>query len=263
MKIIDVHTHVFPDRIARQTIETLYDDSLHLAYWGSREGLIESMNAHGIDMSVTLPVATKPSQVTTVNDFAASHPRDRIIPLGSVHPHCKDVDEVLRQFPGMGLYGVKLHADYQEVGPEDSCMEAIYEACEAYGLILFLHMGLDFAPQSKLCNPRTIVSVLENHPDITYVLAHMGGYKEWEASEELLVGRDVYFDTSSCFGHMSSEQFERMVKKHGIDKVMFGTDGPWEIPKRDIDFINACDFTEEERAKIFYKNAEKLFGVTA
>ena len=59
------------------------------------------------------------------------------------------------------------------------------------------------------------------------VLAHMGGNASWSEVEERLVGRNVYFDTGVILDRMPQEQFLRMVREHGADRIVFGTDSPW------------------------------------
>ena len=52
---------------------------------------------------------------------------------------------------------------------------------------------------------------------------------------------------------LENEQFVRMVRKHGADRILFGTDSPW------YDQTNNTDLTQEEIDKIFGKNANDLF----
>ena len=70
--IIDIHTHVFPDKIAAEVLEHLSRQS-RAKYFsdGTLNGLLDSMKKFGIDKSVVLPVATAPRQVEKINDYAA------------------------------------------------------------------------------------------------------------------------------------------------------------------------------------------------
>ena len=61
MKIVDVHTHVFPDAIADKTIASLSERAGSRAYAnGKIEGLLESMDRAGVACSVLAPVVTAP-----------------------------------------------------------------------------------------------------------------------------------------------------------------------------------------------------------
>jgi predicted TIM-barrel fold metal-dependent hydrolase len=60
---------------------------------------------------------------------------------------------------------------------------------------------------------------------------------------------------------MDSAQMERMIKNHGAERVLFGSDYPWKSPadiRRKIDSLN---LTEDERASIYANNAYRLLGV--
>ena len=109
------------------------------------------------------------------------------------------------------------------------------------------------------------------------VLAHMGGWKDWDTVEKELCGEEVYFDTSFSIGAyvppegtqlapektkmLPPEQFQRMVCKHGAHKVLFGSDSPWSDQKKAVEQIRSCDFSDDELQMIFYLNAQKLFHI--
>ena len=76
--------------------------------------------------------------------------------------------------------------------------------------------------------------------------------------EQLLVGRDVYLDTSYVLDKMDSWQFLRMVRNHGADKVLFGTDSPWGGQKKFVETFYQIPLTKEERELISSKNVIKL-----
>ena len=70
--IIDFHTHIFPDKIAQRSIQSLSEVSgVKAATDGTLSGLLASMDKSGVDLSVIMPVVTKPSQFESVNTFAA------------------------------------------------------------------------------------------------------------------------------------------------------------------------------------------------
>ena len=70
---IDFHTHVFPDKIAKSTIDKLQSVSGNHAYTdGTVKGLVGQMVKSKINLSVALPVLTKPTQFDSVLNFAMS-----------------------------------------------------------------------------------------------------------------------------------------------------------------------------------------------
>ena len=70
--VIDIHTHIFPDKLAATTIPKLEGMSHTRAFVdGTAAGLRASMERAGVDVSLVLPVATNPRQVVHVNDSSA------------------------------------------------------------------------------------------------------------------------------------------------------------------------------------------------
>ena len=121
--IIDFHTHIFPDKIAVKTIEHLEKvGGVKAATDGTLKGLLTSMEQCGVDLSVILPVATKPTQFENIQSFAKSVNEQyagRLISFGGIHPDCEDYKKELDTIKAMGLIGIKLHPDYQGVMIDD------------------------------------------------------------------------------------------------------------------------------------------------
>ena len=83
--LIDVHTHIFPSKIAPKTIEVLEAGFLrvqHKPYYahttGTVDGLRQSMKEFGVDKCVVLPIATTVKQSESINQFAASIDSDDV-----------------------------------------------------------------------------------------------------------------------------------------------------------------------------------------
>ena len=94
------------------------------------------------------------------------------------------------------------------------------------------------------------------------ILAHMGSNEFYDESEEKLCGMKVYFDTAYSILHMNETQFVRMVRKHGADRVLFGTDTPWTYQKECAQRLLSMEgLTDQEKQHILSGNAEKLLGL--
>lgn len=241
MKIIDTHTHVFPDKLAEHALASLTVPEVYFPHYdGTFAGLLATLEKFGIDGAWTVPVATKPSQVATINRYAVTQGSNpNITPFGAMHPDLENPREVLSHYHELGLSGFKMHPDYQDCKPTDPRMEPIWEAAVDFNLIGYFHAGDDENHHCKTGCPSEFAAVLDQYPGIKLVCAHFGGLRMWDEVEEKLVGRDVYFDTAYTFGEnlIEDEQFLRMAKAHGFDKITFGTDGPWTDPQVSLDFI--------------------------
>lgn len=261
--VIDFHTHMFPHIIAEKTIAKLAacvekkpDTD------GTCEGLLKTSEEAGVDISVVLPIATKPSQFRTINEFAAGYKEGRIQSFGSVHPASENYKDELRQIKEMGLKGIKLHPDYQDMYFNDIRYKRVVDYASDLGLIISVHAGLDpKCPDDIHCTPQMSAEVIDEVQPEKLVLAHLGGNQQWDEVEEYLVGKNVYFDTGVIFDSINEEQFIRIMRNHGSDKILFATDSPWASQKRFVEVVRKMEITEEERERVLWKNGAELLGI--
>ena len=258
--MIDFHTHMFPDKIAPKTISYLEKVGHTKAYTsGTCQDLLCSTLEAGIDISVILPVVTRPTQFRSINQFAASVDEPHLLSFGGIHPDSADYKEELRQIKAMGMKGIKLHPDYQETNFNDIRYKRIVSYATELGFVVSVHAGVDIGyPDPVHCTPQMAAEVLDEVQPDKLVLAHMGGHDLWDDVERLLVGRDVYFDTGYVFGLIPDEQFLRIVKNHGSEKILFATDSPWGGQEEFIAYLQNMPLSDREKANIFDKNARKL-----
>lgn len=259
-KIIDFHVHVYPDNIAQKAIDNVYvSNNLPPAYNGTISGLLNMLDEDGVKLAVIEPIATKASQVESINDWAASHTDSHIISFGGIHPDCNDVDGQIEKIVSCKLPGIKIHSNWQDTYVDDPKMFPIYEAAQGR-LIVTLHAG-DEATHFDIqrAMPDKILNVLQNFPRLTINAAHFGGFMMWDMAEEYLVGKNIYFDTSACFGHgISNGQALRIIRNHGAEHILFGTDAPLDRPSVIIRHLMELGLTDDEMELILWKNAERL-----
>ena len=258
---IDFHTHAFPDKIAERAIKKLSDSSggLHPYTDGTANGLASRMKDSGVDLSVVLSIATNAHQQKSVNDFAAAmSERAEIIAFGSVYPDAPDALDEVDRIADMGLLGIKLHPDYQGFDADDEKMIPLYKKISSRGLITVFHAGVDygFAPPYG-GTPEKMKRALR-HFDSPVVAAHFGGVDCYEGVLSMLAGENVYFDTSMGYGMMPKYYALKIIEKHGVDRMLFGTDSPWHSAEMERALLSSLSLTEEELAKIYSGNARRL-----
>ncbi len=280
--IIDFHTHTFPDKIAASTVQNLAKKSRTVPFSdGSVPGLLHSMEQAGVDYSVNLPVMTNPGQVEKINSgflrMREEYLRQGIIPFGGIHPDDPDYKKEIRRLKENHIAGIKIHPAYQNMMLDDLRVLRVIEcACEE-GLIVVTHAGVDIGIYDRdYCSVPRIAKVIDTiHPD-HLVLAHLGAWSEWEAFERDLAGAPVWIDTAFSIGpitpnpeleeppirssNLDEEDFLRIVRKHGIERVLFATDSPWADQSDYVSRIRNMDLTQEEQQKILSGNAQRLLG---
>lgn len=261
--VIDFHTHTFPDKIAAQTIKFLSEKGNTKPYReGTLSALRESNKKSGVDYSVVLPVATKPEQVESINRLSfAENGKDGIFFAGAIHPDCENIEEILDSIQSNGLFGIKIHPDYQGVYFDDERYVRIMREAAKRDLITVTHAGIDIGyPDDVHCTPDMVLNVLEKLKGIIdnkLVLAHMGGCDLPQEVLEKLCAKPLYFDTSYVLDRYS-EECREIILKHGFDKILFATDSPWSDQKKFIEILNGFGFSENEKDMLFYKNALRL-----
>ena len=262
--IIDFHTHIFPDKIAGRTLDYLSDIFGASPFAdGTHTGLCDSMKKAEVDVSVSLPAVTKVSQVESINRFASAFTEGAVISFGGIHPECENYKEILKEIKNLGLKGIKLHPDYQDMYFDDIRYEHIVDTASELGLITVVHAGVDpKCPKDVHCTPKMVRKLLDDVKPEKLVLAHMGGNEMWDEVEKYLVGQNVYFDTGVILDRMPEEQFLRMLHMHGADRILFGTDSPWADQKKFVTLFDQMSLTEEEKMAVFSGNAKKLLGIS-
>ncbi len=261
--IIDFHTHAFPDKLARRAVDSL---KVHIDREPLTDGtlgdLTKKMKSWGIDISVVCNIATNAKQTDNVNSFAveSAEKYPEIMPLGSVHPMCEDVEFQLSRITGANLPGIKLHPDYMGFDIDDPIYDTIFELCSSLGLFVIIHAGLDVcSPEHIHATPDMILRVTERHPSLKLVCAHFGANCMWDEVLEKLCGRPLWIDTSLAYVEdHDRDTLKHILTSHDPDRILFASDCPWCPPDENVRFIESFGLSSELCDKIFEKNAKYL-----
>lgn len=264
---VDFHTHIFPDKIAKAAISKLAATGNSSPFTdGTLAGLKKSMKESGIDYSVILPVATSAHQFDSVNRFAAEiNGKDGIFSFGGIHPDNESVEEKLDYIKSLGLKGIKLHPDYQKTFIDDEKYIRIISYCIKIGLYVSIHSGIDVGyPDPVHCTPERALKLLNavpKHNKPLIIFAHTGAFGMWNEVEKYLVGQNVYFDLAFCLDKIDFGQLARIIKKHGSDKILFGSDSPWASQKEYRVLLEALPISDSDKEKIAFENAFKILSL--
>ena len=268
--IIDFHTHVFPDKIANQTVCALEKNGGTKAYSdGTVDGLLSALDEAGADISVNLPVLTKASQFDSILSFASAlnqrtYQGPKIISFAGVHPLDMQVAEHLEAVRAAGIPGIKLHPDYQHTFFDDDSYVRIIAEAKRLDLIVVTHAGMDgaFRHEEIKCTPTRVLRLLDKVGGYSkLVLAHLGGNELTRDVIDNLAGEDVYFDTAYNLGEPTRAEFFELVSKHGASKMLFATDSPWRNIKREVERLVSLGLSDNELSMILSGNAKTLLEI--
>lgn len=262
MRIIDFHTHIYPDAIARKAADNVrdfYDGIGNGAIDGKVQTLLDRGDLAGITEFAVLPVATKPERTRHINEFiireAANQPR--FYGFGTVHAAMDGLMDEVDFIQENGLHGIKIHPDYQTFAIDDPRMFPVYEQIQGKLPIVF-HMGdlrYDYS------QPARLRKVLDQFPKLQVVAAHFGGYQMHKEAVEELSDTACFFDTSSSLMFMEPGVAENYIQHYGAERFLYGTDFPMWDPAVEVERFFSLKLTDDEKEQIAWKTAVQLLGL--
>ena len=260
MTVIDCHCHIYPEKIAARAVESVgafYAIPMD-APGGTAEELLALCEGTPITHHIVHSVATKPSNVESINDFiaaqCAAHPQ--FIGFATLHQDYPDPAAEIERAISLGLKGLKLHPDTQGVDMDDPRLMAIYEIIEGR-LPLILHCG-DYRYDHS--HPRRLKKVLRAFPDLVVDAAHFGGWSVYDLAVEYLEDERCLLDMSSAQAFLGPRRMAELVRLYGTDRIMFGSDFPMWDPVAEYEAFTALPFSEAEFEQMLRGNAERFLG---
>lgn len=178
------------------------------------------------------------------------------------HVHPGFVDESLKELELMHRRGERLIGElvpymhgWKEGGYTYASRELdiILEAAGKYDMIVSFHTMTDWKNETE--------EMIRRHPNVTFVSAHPGQRNDYYWHIELLDKyKNAYLDLSGT-GLFRYGMVALGVEKAGSGKLIFGTDYPITNPHMYVQAIMHERISDEQRSRIFYKNAGKLLGL--
>lgn len=290
MKLIDIHTHLWPKKNITDSVinyfkaRKIWDDKQSIL---SSERLLNIMDANNIEKSIILSAVFSPDtgndEIQEMNQYVSGQvavKKDRLIGFFTVNPFFKKEALLLLQksIEELGLRGLKIHPSFQEIAPCDKRLYPFYEKMQEYGLPVLFHSGsIGIKPfKDSYSNPSLIDDVACDFPELTIIIGHAG--KIWHKESAMLFRKhkNVFADISTNIGRnpLFSEHpmawllYITKTYADATDRLMFGTDYPLYMQDETIDCLQKAVLlvnkqypgliTDDDIEKIMYKNASNL-----
>ncbi len=183
----------------------------------------------------------------------------------------KGIAEEVALRVSQGAKGVKIHPGICLFYPDERELWPLYEVCQELDVPILSDSGpYTGAPKgNEYGEPIHFIEVLRNFPRLTLILAHLGS-AFWD--ERIGIGQqfpNVYFDSAQGFSTPEAISYHgyrglpaldaaRVIRKIGVERVLFGSDGPifdW-VPQ--IEEILQLDLRPEEKQMILATNAKRI-----
>ncbi len=265
-RIIDAHTHIYPDAIADKAAANLGSFyGFTVPESGTFSDLLRCERDAGIGGFLLLPVATSARNVDKINEAAAAQVKCAVeagleaYAFGTMHRDYPDFSAGLDRCAALGLLGIKLHPDLQGEPADSERMFSLCAELERRGIPLWLHVG-DARREIDFSSPERVARIAAAFPRLTVVAAHLGGYREWEKAERILMGRyqNVFFDCSSTLWDMTPERGRQLIEACGVDRVMFGSDYPAVTPGTSLAQFLRLGFPAPVNEAILCRNFRRI-----
>ncbi len=258
MQIIDIHTHIYPDKIARKATSSVLD--FYQINGSSMDGTVDMLlqqgQKAGTSRYVVLPVSNSPNRVRSINTFLLEQTKlhDNFIGFGTVHADMDNLEEEVQWILDAGLHGIKMHPDSQRFPIDDPRLYPMYDILQEK-MPVMLHMG---DRRYTYSHPSRLRKILDMFPRLEVIAAHFGGYSMFHTARELLWDTDCVFDVSSAMMFMEQGEAERYINNYGAERMAYGTDYPLWDPVTEIRRFQELKLTGEQFDQIAHKTAERI-----
>lgn len=242
-----------------------------------KEMLIESMDKYNIDYSLISNIEgaefdTNQNIISKKIQHSQKEINEAAIKLAKIYPSRIGVlmwsrpsmEGCTKEFEKMIIdnndvvYGIKIHPYHSKISFDSPEVEGYIKLAERYDLPVVVHTDMGFES-----SPQKVYNMAIKYPKVNFVMVHMGlGTDNEEAIELISKLPNLFGDTT----WVNPENSLRMIKKCGIDKLLFGTDSPIDGVDTYANQFYQTYFNEfknelsiEDYDKLIYKNAVKLF----
>ena len=259
MQIIDIHTHIYPDKVAQKatnSVRDFYELEGSIAMDGTVDMLLKRGAEAGISRYVVLPVSNSPDRVRSINNFILEQTKihDNFIGFGTLHADMQGLEEEVEWIVSNGLKGIKMHPDSQRFPIDDLRLYPVYDAIQGK-LPVLLHMG---DQRYNYSHPMRLRRILNVFPKLDVIAAHFGGYSMFHTARELLWDTNCVFDISSAMMFMEENEAERYIYSYGAERMAYGTDYPLWDPVTEVARFQKLKLTGNQFDQIAHKTAERI-----
>lgn len=271
--LLDVHTHFLPPPVQAK-VWAQFDAAgpklgreWPIRYRGSVEQRVAQLRELGVRRFSTLPYAHRPGIASYLNDWAARFKREVPESLWSatLYPE-PEAAAYVGEGIAAGVEIWKVHVQVGEFHLDDPLLDPVWTQLAEAGTPVVVHAG--HAPVGNdYTGHASSRRVLERHPDLTMVVAHMGApdFDEFLALAERF--ERVRLDTTMVFTDFdlgSPPRYDRLLDRldRQRDRILLGTDFP-TIPYpylHQLESLERLDLGDDWLRAVCWHNAAGLVG---
>lgn len=261
--IIDCHVHL--NHYADETVDALAS---------SLTKLQSTMRRNRVDAAIILTsYVVSPGRPSTRQVVEAVKESKNLFVVGGIDYETvgpaaiEDYDDLLTNGR---LKGLKLYPGYQPFYPNDPKLEPMYELAARHDVPVMIHCGDTYTPRGKVkyAHPLHVDDAAVDHPDVKFVICHLGNPWLADCMEVVYKNANVYADISGLVLGDFTDRFEAYMRRQlqdllvwGVDpsNVLYGTDWPISSMESYLEFMEELNIPVKEREAIMWENTARLF----
>ncbi|MGY1744033.1 amidohydrolase family protein [Blastococcus sp. SYSU D00695] len=272
--LVDGHVHFLPERVQAKVwsyfahAEEHYGTAWPITYAQPVEDRLAVLARLGVRAFPTLPYAHKPGMAAWLNDwsaeFAAAHPQ--VLHSATFHPE-PEAPAYVAEALDRGARVFKVHVQVGGIDPRDPLLDPVWGRLAETGTPVVIHCGSG-PLAGEHTGPRPMAGVLDRHPRLQLVIAHLGmpEYREFLDLAERF--ERVHLDTTM----FATDFTERLMPFDPADlprlsalrdKVLLGSDFP-AIPypyAHQLAALHRLGLGEEWLRAVLWHNGARLFRI--
>lgn len=265
--IIDCHTHV--NNYHDEQKESLQENLAKLQY---------ELRRNRVDIALVLTsYKDVPGRPSTRRVIEATRDMKGIFVVAGIsylNFREEQLHELREYLQDGTIRGLKLYPGYEPFYPHDPKLEPVYALAEEFRVPVMIHSGDTYTPRGKVkfAHPLHVDEVAVDHPNVNFVICHIGNPWIRDCMEVVYKNSNVYTDISGLVLGNFSDRFEKYMRTQlqdmllfGVepDNVLFGTDWPISSMESYLQFMEELKLPERDKRKIMFDNAASLFHLSA
>lgn len=263
--IIDCHVHL--NNYHEQVAHVLSDSVAKL-----RAAMAEAKVDYALVLTSYIVNPHRPSVREVVDAIGEASDLGVVAGISYLNYKEKDLRQLADDLRAGRVKGLKLYPGYEPFYPHDKRLKIVYDLAEEFSVPVMIHSGDTYSPKGKLkyAHPLEIDEVAVDHPNVKFVICHLGNPWLTDAMEVVYKNANVYADISGlmlgeftqAFEDYMSDEIEDVITYAGEpEKFLFGTDWPICSMKSYVEFVDHIELSARDKQLLLYENARRLFNL--
>jgi predicted TIM-barrel fold metal-dependent hydrolase len=254
-RIFDVHVHIWNgEKSVKEYLSQLESTAQHVTGFGgihmARRGELEHTRAKNDELVA----------------LAKRYPK--LTPIASVHPYDGEAAFTeLERLAKLHVKAIKLHPHTQQFDAADDRVLAVCKRAGELGFVVLID-NANIVPGDN----QKLFNLALQAPKTRFVFTHLGAleFRFWNIlpaarTAKNLMEENFHFDIAGTVVLVADspleEEFVWTMRNVGIDNLLLGSDFPQMSLKQAVDALERLNLTEEEKRKIRWENANRLFSL--